>query len=51
VFNRRAWHVYWKKTYYSNDKIKRLVGWKQRVRTSDGLQRYFDACKAGGNRA
>ena len=45
VYNRRAWHAYWKKTRYSNDKLKRQLGWKPHVSTSEGLQLYFEACK------
>jgi nucleoside-diphosphate-sugar epimerase len=43
TFNRRAWHVYWKSTLYTNEKLKRRLGWSQRVATSDGLKRYFES--------
>jgi len=46
AFNRRAWHAYWKGSRYSNAKLKRLVGWTPRVSTADGLQRYFESCRA-----
>jgi hypothetical protein len=38
AFNRR--HSYWKKTRYSNEKLKKRLGWVPRVPTVDGLQRY-----------
>lgn len=44
VFNRRVWHAYWKKTRYSNDKLKTRLGWKPHVSTSEGLRRYFEGC-------
>lgn len=47
AFNRRKWHAYWKKTCYSNDKLKRLVGWTPRVPTLEGLRRYFESCRKG----
>ena len=51
VFNRRAWHAAWKKTNYSNQKVKRCVGWTPKVSTTEGLRRYFEACRTGGTHA
>jgi nucleoside-diphosphate-sugar epimerase len=48
-FSRWGWHVYWKKSRYSNEKLKKQVGWKQLVPTSQGLTNYFAACKGGNN--
>ncbi|HEY1248850.1 MAG TPA: NAD(P)-dependent oxidoreductase, partial [Nitrososphaera sp.] len=31
VFNRRKWFAYWNDNQYSNQKIKALLGWKQKV--------------------
>jgi nucleoside-diphosphate-sugar epimerase len=45
LFNRRRCSAYWKGNTYSNDKMKNLLGWKQKVSTRDGLQRYFDDCR------
>jgi len=45
VFNRARWHSYWKRTSYSNEKVKRILGWMPRVSTEDGLKRFFDACR------
>ncbi|PYV83602.1 MAG: hypothetical protein DMG05_25835 [Acidobacteria bacterium] len=51
VFNRKMWHAYWKKTYYSNHKLKTRVGWTPKVPTSEGFSRYFEACRASGHNA
>jgi nucleoside-diphosphate-sugar epimerase len=45
VFNRRAWHAYWKGSRYSNAKAKRLLGWAPTVTTDVGLHRYFESCR------
>jgi len=44
AFNRRRWHAYWKKTRYSNSKLKMLLGWSPNVSTAEGLRRHFRAC-------
>ena len=46
VFNRRRWHAEWKKTRYTNAKLKTRLGWMPRVSTAEGLRRYFEACRA-----
>jgi len=51
VFSRGEWHAYWKKTTYSNEKIKRVLGWKMRVSTDEGLRRFFTFCKQRGTNA
>jgi nucleoside-diphosphate-sugar epimerase len=45
VFNRIAWHAYWKKTRYSNQKIKNRLGWTPKVSATDALNKYFESCK------
>jgi nucleoside-diphosphate-sugar epimerase len=50
-FNRRKWFTYWKKTRYSNKKLKTLLGWTPKVGTTEGLMRYFESCRAGGQHA
>jgi nucleoside-diphosphate-sugar epimerase len=45
VFNRRAWHAYWKGSRYANGKAKRLMGWVPKVTTDEGLRRYFESCR------
>jgi nucleoside-diphosphate-sugar epimerase len=47
VYNHRSWHVYWKKTNYSNAKLKSQLGWTPRVPTTEGLRRYFESCRIG----
>lgn len=45
VFSRGEWHAYWKMTRYSNEKLKRRLGWKMKVSTEEGLKRYFESCR------
>jgi nucleoside-diphosphate-sugar epimerase len=45
VFNRRRWHAFWKKTRYSNQKLKTSVGWTPRVPMAEGLRLYFESCR------
>src|SRR5215472_5646833 len=51
AFNRRRWHALWKRTRYSNEKLKTRVGWKPRTTTADGLRRYFEGYRDGGSLA
>ncbi len=45
VFNRLAWHAYWKGSVYTNRKLKMLLGWRQKVNTSEGLSQFFNSCR------
>jgi nucleoside-diphosphate-sugar epimerase len=45
VYNRKKWHAYWKKTRYSNQKVKRALGWTPTVPMAEGLRRYFQSCR------
>jgi nucleoside-diphosphate-sugar epimerase len=45
AFNRKQWHASWKKTFYSNNKIKQVLEWVQRIPTNEGLNRYFLSCR------
>lgn len=45
TYNRKNWHATWKRTLYTNDKLKRLLGWRQKVSTRDGLSKYFESCR------
>jgi nucleoside-diphosphate-sugar epimerase len=47
VFTRRTWHTYWKKTRYSNDKLKTRLGWTPKVSKMEGLTQYFASCRNG----
>jgi nucleoside-diphosphate-sugar epimerase len=51
AFNTRRWHAYWKKTRYSNKKLKAKLGWTQKVSTAEALRRYFQSCAQEGPRA
>ena len=46
AFNRRIWHAYWKKTSYSNEKLKDRLGWKPKVPMAEALRRHLEACRA-----
>lgn len=50
-FNRWMWHVYWKRSAYTNEKLKRMVGWTPSIPTPTGLERYFAACRSANNHA
>jgi nucleoside-diphosphate-sugar epimerase len=47
AFNRGKWHSLWKRTSYSNRKLKQMLGWSPKVSTAEGLERYFAACRSG----
>jgi len=51
AFNRKRWHAYWKKTRYSNAKLKSRLGWVQKVSTAEGMKRYFQGCAQGAKHA
>lgn len=51
VFNQRRWHAFWKKTRYSNEKLRAKLGWGPGVPTAEGLRRYFQNCGRGGRHA
>src|SRR3989454_5049059 len=51
VFNRLSWHAYWKKTRYSNEKLKARLGWAQKVPMAEGFRRYFQSCRERGRDA
>jgi nucleoside-diphosphate-sugar epimerase len=45
AFNRGIWHAYWKKTSYSNDKVKSQLGWKPKIPMAEALRRHLEACR------
>jgi nucleoside-diphosphate-sugar epimerase len=45
TYNRRTWYAYWKKTRYSNEKLKRRLGWKPRIATAEAFDRFFESCR------
>jgi nucleoside-diphosphate-sugar epimerase len=44
-FNRRVWHAFWKRTNYTNEKLKTHLGWSQKVSSSVAFDRYFESCR------
>lgn len=46
-FNRRRCAAEWKGNRYSNEKLKRLLGWSPRVPMQDALRVYFESLSAG----
>ena len=51
VYNRRDWTATWKRTSYSNEKIKRMLGWTPRISTKDGLNQFLASCRNVVNHA
>jgi len=45
AYNRKAWHAYWKRTRYTNQKLKDRLGWVPKVPTHVGFERYFESCR------
>lgn len=45
TYNRGAWHAYWKKTRYSNERLKTRLGWTPVVPTANAIDRYFHSCR------
>ncbi len=45
IYNRKLWHAAWKKTNYTNQKLKVQLGWHPRISTVDALARYFESCR------
>jgi len=45
VFNRGRWHANWKKTRYSNQKLKMRLGWSPKISMMEALDRYFEGCR------
>jgi nucleoside-diphosphate-sugar epimerase len=51
AFTQRRWYVEWKKTRYSNQKLKDLLGWAPRVSTPQAMQRYYKGCARSSQHA
>lgn len=41
AFNRRKCAAYWKGNVYSNEKLKKMLGWKPKIKFDEALKRYF----------
>jgi len=46
AFNLSRWNIDWRKTHYTNNKLKARLGWTPRVSTAEGLRRYFMNCRS-----
>jgi nucleoside-diphosphate-sugar epimerase len=46
AFNRSRWNSLWRKTRYTNRKLKTRLGWQPVVPTQAGIESYFAACRA-----
>jgi len=51
TFNRRRWYTEWRKTRYSNAKLKAQLGWAPKVSTGEGMQCYFQSQRQGASYA
>lgn len=45
AFTRRVWHASWKRTKYSNKKLKGRLGWAPAVSMPEAMRRYFEGCR------
>jgi nucleoside-diphosphate-sugar epimerase len=45
AFDRRRWRTEWKKTRYSNQKLKTRLGWTPAVSMAEGMRRFFEGCQ------
>jgi len=50
-FNRKGWHAFWKRTQYTNAKLKDRLGWKPKVQPAEALGLYFKSCRDAALRA
>lgn len=51
AFNRSRWYADWRKTRYTNQKLKTRLRWVPRVSTREGFDRYFETCTQGKQHA
>lgn len=51
AFNRRRWYAEWRRTRYSNAKLKGRLGWVPKVPTKEALRLYFRSAAEGGQHA
>lgn len=47
AFNRKRWYANWRRTRYTNRKLKARLGWAPIVATNEGLQAYFESLRPG----
>lgn len=51
AYNLRAWRASWRRTRYSNAKLKARTGWRPAVPMTEALQRHFEASREGSQHA
>ena len=51
AFTRKKWYAYWKKTRYSNQKLKSRLGWTPQVSMAEALRCHFESCRYGERHA
>lgn len=51
VFNRRRWNAEWRKTRYSNAKLKSKLGWVPKFSTAEGMQNFVQLAVRGNKDA
>jgi len=45
AFNRQKWAALWRRTSYTNEKLKERLNWMPPISTEKGLRLYFAACR------
>ena len=45
IFTRAEWMATWKKTRYSNEKLKKRLGWSPKLTTEEGMKLFFASCR------
>lgn len=45
TFSQSRWFSEWRKTRYSNEKVKCRLGWSPNFSTEESLRRYFESCR------
>jgi len=51
AFNRRRWYAEWRRTNYTNAKLKQRLGWVPKVSSNEALRLYFKSCVQRGQHA
>jgi nucleoside-diphosphate-sugar epimerase len=51
VFNRGTWRANWKRTYFTNQKLKTRLGWTQRIPTAKSMLLHYESCLKKETRA
>jgi nucleoside-diphosphate-sugar epimerase len=51
IYGRKTWHAYWKKTRYTNEKLKSGLGWKPKITTATGIRLFLESCRRKSQRA